>query len=154
MKRACAVLALAALLPACGGPPSAGDGSAVGSAVFTPVATVDQLMDAIVVPSSQALFDSVVYVNGELTQSPKTDDEWFRLRMAALGVAEAGNLLLMPPRSNGEAEWITFSQAMTAAARRVEQAADAQNIDLMLTTGGELYTACTNCHAKYLMEEP
>ena len=27
-------------------------------------------------------------------------------------------------------------------------------LDLMLTTGGELYTACTNCHEQYLMEQP
>ena len=54
------------------------------------VATVDQVMDAIVIPSSQALFDAVVYENGELVQSPKNDDDWFRLQMHALAVAEAG----------------------------------------------------------------
>ena len=140
----------AVLLPGCGGPPAAGD----GSAVFTPVATVDQVMDAIVIPSSQALFDSVVYVNGELTQSPKTDDEWFRLRMHAIAVAEAGNLLLMPPRAKGDDDWAPLSKALTAAAMRVEQAADAKNVDLMLQTGSELYVACTNCHEKYLMEQP
>jgi hypothetical protein len=125
-----------------------------GSALIRPVATVDQVMDAIVIPSSQALFDAVVYVNGELTQSPKTDDDWFRLRMQALAVAEAGNLLLMPPRVKDSGDWVTFSHAMTEAAVRVEQAADAKNVDLMLQTGGELYAACTACHEKYLMAEP
>jgi hypothetical protein len=151
IRRIAVMLAIgAALGPACGGPPSAGE----GSAPFTPVATVDQVMDAIVIPSSQALFDSVVYVNGELRQSPKTDDEWFRLRMHAIAVAESGNLLLMPPRAKGDADWATLSGALTAAAMRVEQAADAQNVDLMLQTGSELYVACTNCHEKYLMELP
>jgi hypothetical protein len=140
----------AALVPGCGGPPSAGD----TSAAFTPVATVDQVMDAIIIPSSQAVFDSVVYINGELTQSPKTDDEWFRLRMHAIAVAEAGNLLLMPPRAKGDDDWAPLSKALTAAAMRVEQAADAKNVNLMLQTGSELYVACTNCHEKYLMEQP
>jgi hypothetical protein len=144
------VVIAAALLPGCGGPPAAGD----ASALFVPVATVDQVMDAIVIPSSQAVFDSVVYVNGELRQSPTTDDEWFRLRMHAIAVAEAGNLLLMPPRAKGDADWAGLSNAMTAAAMRVEQAADAKNVDLMLQTGSELYVACTNCHEKYLMEQP
>jgi hypothetical protein len=120
---------------------------------FKPVATVDQIMDAIVIPSSQALFDSVVYVNGELTQSPKTDDDWFSLRMQAIAVAEAGNLLVMPPRAR-DADWIALANALTDAAMRVEQAADAKSVELMLQTGGELYTACTNCHEKYLMAEP
>ena len=132
----------AAAAAGCTSPAPAG----AGGALFKPVATVGQVMAAIVIPSSQALFDSVVYVNGELTQSPKTDDEWFRLRMQALAVAEAGNLLLMPPRTRDSGDWVRMAQAMTEAAVRVEQAADARNIDLMLTTGGELYNACTNCH--------
>jgi len=123
-------------------------------APFKPVATVDQVMDAIVIPSSQALFDSVVYVNGELTQSPQTDDEWFQLRMRALAVAEAGNLLLMPSRLRDSGDWVKMAQALTDAAVRVEQAADAKNVELMLTTGSELYDACTSCHEKYLMEQP
>jgi hypothetical protein len=124
-----------------------------GGALCKPVATVDQVMDAIVIPSSQALFDSFVYINGELTQSPKTDDEWFQLRMQALAVAEAGNLLLMPPRTR-DGDWVKMAQAMTEAAVRVEQAADARNTDLMLTTGGELYNNFANCHEQYLMEQP
>ena len=149
-RRAIGFLIGVALWPGCSGPPAAGD----PSALFTPVATVDQVMDAIVIPSSQALFDSVVYINGELKQSPKTDDDWFRLRMHAIAVAEAGNLLLMPPRAKGDADWAGLSKALTAAAVRVEQAADAKNVDLLLQTGSELYVACTNCHEKYLMEQP
>ena len=120
MTRWCALpLALVAAWSAgCGGPPSADSGSA-----FSPVATVDEMMDAIVIPSSQALFDSVVYVNGELAQSPTTDDEWFRLRMHAIAVAEAGNLLLMPPRSKGEEAWVRSAKALTSAASRAAEAA-------------------------------
>ena len=141
---------LVLVLSGCDGPPRVNE----GADVFKPVASVDDVMEAIVIPSSQALFDSVVYVNGELTQSPKTDDEWNRLRLQAIAVAEAGNLLVMPPRAKDSEDWLKLSNALTDAAMRVEQAADAKSIDLMLQTGGELYTACTACHEKYLMEQP
>jgi cytochrome c556 len=150
MTRLGLVAAAIAGTVACGG-----SSGAVGTAdaVFTPVATVGQVMAAMVIPASQALFDSVVYVNGELTQSPKTDDDWFQLQLKAIAVAEAGNLLLMAPRAKDASDWVALSKAMTTAAARVEQAADAKSIDLMLQTGGELYDACTNCHQKYLMAD-
>ncbi len=150
IRRVIAVMAAAAAAAGCTSSAPAG----AGGALFKPVATVDQVMDAIVIPSSQALFDSVVYINGELTQSPRTDDDWFQLRMRALAVAEAGNLLLMPSRIRDNGDWVKMAQAMTDAAVRVEQAADAMNTDLMLKTGGELYNTCTTCHEKYLMEQP
>jgi hypothetical protein len=130
------------------------EGGAAADAAFKPVASVNQVMDSIIIPSSQAIFDAVVYDNGELVQAPKSDDDWYQLRMHALAVAEAGNLLLMPPRLKHEANWVKWSHALTDAAVRVEQAADARNVDLLLETGGQMYTACTQCHANYLMEQP
>jgi hypothetical protein len=149
-------VAIAAAGIACGtARPGAGaDTAASGNPAFKPVASVDQVMDSIIIPSSQAIFDAVVYNNGELVQEPKSDDDWYQVRMHAIAVAEAGNLLLMPPRLKNEAEWVKWSHALTDAAVRVEQAADARNVNLLLETGGEMYTACTQCHAKYLMEQP
>jgi hypothetical protein len=107
-------------------------------------------MDAIVIPSSQAIFDAVVYDNGVLVQAPKADDDWFGLQMHALAVAEAGNLLLMPPRAKDAGDWQTMSHAMTDAAVKVARAAEAKDVDGLLATGGEMYAACTGCHRKYL----
>jgi hypothetical protein len=122
-------------------------------AIFKPVASVGHIMAAIIIPGSQAIFDAVVYVNGELTRSPKTDDDWFRIRMQALAVAEAGNLLLIPPRVR-DREWPAFAQAMTEQAAVVANAAEAKQVDQLLEAGGNLYSTCTACHAKYLMEQP
>jgi len=124
-----------------------------GDPPYHPVATVDQVMDAIVIPSSQALFDAVVYENGVLVQSPKVDDDWFALQMHALAVAEAGNLLVMPPRAKDTGEWQTMSRALTDSAVKVAQAAEAKDIEGMLATGSEMYAACTSCHRKYLPTE-
>jgi len=116
------------------------------------VATTREIMDGIVIPDSQAVFDAVAYENGVLTKVPKGDDQWNRLRLHALAVAEAGNLLLMPPRAKDAAEWATFSRAMTTKAAAVATAAESTNPDAVLLAGGELYDTCTACHGKYLPE--
>jgi cytochrome c556 len=143
--RAGLAIAAAVVLSSCGGK--------AGEAASQPVASIDELMDAIVIPSSQALFDAVVYDNGVLTQAPKTDDDWFRLRMHAIAVAEAGNLLQMPPRAKDAGDWQTMSRALTEAAVQVAKAADAKDVDRILAAGGEMYAACVGCHRTYLPME-
>ena len=117
---------------------------------YRPVATVDEVMDAIVIPSSEAIFDAVVYENGELVQAPTVDDDWFRLRMHAMAVAESGNLLMMPPRAKDNGEWITFSRALLDAAIEVASAAESKDVERFLQTGSEMYRACAGCHSKYV----
>ncbi len=118
---------------------------------FKPVATVAAVMAAIVIPSSQAIFDSVVYDNGQLIAAPESDDDWFRLRTHAMGVAEAGNLMMMAPRAKDTADWMTMSAALNDSAMVVVKATEAKDIDALLKAGGEMYNACTACHAKYIM---
>lgn len=144
--RSAIAVGAAVIVTQCGGadPPPAS---------YRPVATIDQVMDAIVIPSSQAIFDAVVYDNGVLVQSPKVDDDWFALQMHALAVAEAGNLLLMPGRVKDTGDWQTMAHAMTDAAVKVGKAAEAKDVDGLLTTGGEMYSACVGCHRKYLPME-
>jgi hypothetical protein len=147
MLTAVVTMGLFAAVAACG------RSQPTGPAVYTPVATVDQVMDAIVIPSSQAVFDAVIYENGALVRAPKVDDDWFRVQMHALAVAEAGNLLLMPPRARDGAEWAQFAAGMTTAAAAVANAAESQDVERLLQTGGELYRTCAGCHAKYLPAE-
>ena len=130
----------------------AGPGVEGAAAQMKPVATVDQIMDAIVIPSSQAIFDAVVYENGALVQSPKSDDDWFRLQMHALAVAEAGNLLQMPPRAKDSGDWAAMSAALTDAAVVVAKAAESKDTERLLASGSQMYTACTSCHRKYIPE--
>src|SRR5262245_44016781 len=81
-------------------------GASEGARPTRSVATVDEVMDGIVIPGSTTIFDAVVYSNGELVQTPKTDDDWQHVRLRALAVAEAGNLLMMPPRARDAGEWM------------------------------------------------
>lgn len=139
-------LLLAAAAIQCGGNTS-------GVPEFQPVATVDQVMDAVIIPASEAIFDAVVYSNGELVQAPASDDDWFRLQMQGIALAEAGNLLLMPPRARDTGNWTAFSRAMTERAVQVVEAAEARNLDQLLEAGSRLYESCTACHAQYLPQE-
>ncbi|HEY6360514.1 MAG TPA: hypothetical protein VIX63_05390 [Vicinamibacterales bacterium] len=122
-------------------------------APFKPVATVDEVMDGIVIPSAQAIFDAVVYSNGELLQAPKTDDDWFNLRIHALAIAEAGNLLMMPPRARDAGDWVKMSLALNDRAMTAARAAEKRDLDALLKAGGDMYDVCTACHEKYAMPE-
>jgi hypothetical protein len=133
---------------------SCGRSAAQSAEPFLVVANVDEVMDGIVIPSSQVIFDAVVYSNGELIQAPKNDDDWFSLRIHALAVAEAGNLLLMRGRAKDAGDWAKFSRALTDAAVTVAEAAEAKDIERVLQTGSAMYTACTACHAKYIEPDP
>jgi hypothetical protein len=142
------LVAVGALLVArCGGSAPSAQNRSPG---FKPVASIDDIMESIVIPSSQAIFDAVVYSNGELVQSPKTDEDWNSVRMRAIAVAEAGNLMIMPGRAKDNGDWVKFALAMTERAAVVANAAESKSIDQLLQTGGELYNTCTACHAKYL----
>lgn len=124
-----------------------------GQPRFKPVATVDQVMDAVIIPNSQAIWDAVVYTNGELVQSPKTDDDWYNLQMNALAVAEAGNLLMMPPRAKDDGDWRKFSAALTERSVEVVRAAEKKDLQGLLAAGGNMYNVCTDCHRQYIMPE-
>lgn len=131
----------------------AGDEPRAGDRLpFKPVATVDQVMDGIVIPSSQALFDAIVYSNGELISAPKTDDDWFRLQMHGLAVAEAGNLLMMAPRARDNGEWMRLSAALVDQGVAAAKAAEAKDLDALFEAGGPLYEACLHCHERYISE--
>ena len=142
------VVCTAMLIARCGG--SATPEGGTGQPPFNPVATVDEVMDAIVTPSSQAIFDAVVYSNGELVQAPKSDNDWFTLRIHALGVAEAGNLLMMAPRAKDDGDWMTLSRGLNDRAMAVAAAAERKDVDRLLNAGGDLYSSCEACHDKYV----
>lgn len=120
-----------------------------GTASMRPYATTAEVIDAIVAPDSQAIFDAVAYENGRLTRAPRTDDQWNRLKLQALSIAEAGNLLMMKGRAKDAGEWMTLSHDLSTRAAAAADAARAKDPDRLLEAGGELYETCTACHAKY-----
>jgi hypothetical protein len=132
-----------------------GDGDAGGSEPqFKTVATTDQVMDAIIIPNAQSIWDAVVYVDGKLVTAPKTDDDWYNLQMNAYAVAEAGNLLKIGQRVKDTEDWVKFSTALTDRSMEAVRAAERKDLQALLEAGGNVYNVCTDCHRKYVQADP
>lgn len=114
---------------------------------FKSVATAKQLMNAIIVPTSNVVFA----VAGE---APKDDEGWANVERNAIALAEAGNLLLLPgraPEGKGadSIEWTQQSVALMDAATLAVTAAGARNASKMSEAGDAIYAVCESCHQRF-----
>src|SRR5262249_44262884 len=76
--------------------------SAANPATF---ATVKDIMDSMVDPSADFMFESVAEIadeRGVTQKAPQTDDDWKQVRRHALVLLEAPNLLVMEGRMVAE----------------------------------------------------
>ena len=103
---------------------------------------VEDVMDAMVVPGSDALF-------GVGRAEPNSEQAWIALRYQAVILAEAGRALTAPGRSRSEA-WDGWSIAMSQAAEAAADGIDARDVDAVLFAGGDIIESCTGCHRVYL----
>ena len=109
---------------------------------FQPVGTTLQLMRAMVIPSSDAIFA----VPG---QAPKDDKEWAGVQNSALILAESGNLLMMNGRAKDGGEWMKDAKALVYAGNAAFKAANAKDVNKLTDIGDDILTACETCHKKY-----
>jgi hypothetical protein len=137
--KALAALALLASSVGCSREPS-----------YRPVATIEQIMEGIVEPASEKVFDAAVWENGVQVNAPKSDEDWMAVRNSALAVVEAGNLLLMGSRLKDQSAWLTRTEEMMNAGQEAAKAADAKSVDAVFNAGTHLYQACTGCHLQYI----
>ena len=140
-------------------------------------ATIKDLMDAMVDPNAEYLFDNIVEIvdeTGIIDKTPKTDDEWKEVRRRAVMLVEAPNLLVAPGRrvSNpGEkAEYPEVElapeqiqrlidgdrDAFVHRAQRLQEAAvlalkaiDARDKKELFARLGDVDKACESCHLRY-----
>ena len=90
---------------------------------FTPVASVKDIMEAVLEPATEVISDAVAPAdlpNGVLEKAPASDDEWTAVRNSAIVMSEGANLLVMGGRriSSGAPESATAARA--ARRERVE----------------------------------
>ena len=138
-----ALLAGALCWTACGGP---------APPPFKPVADVKQLMQAVVDPSADVVWESVATIftkAGVEERRPRTKEEWANVRSHAMMLSESGNLLMMSPRAKDGGEWMKMAQALVDKAAIALRAAEAKDVDGLLNVGGEIDETCENCHKKY-----
>jgi cytochrome c556 len=140
-------------------------------------ATIKDLMDAMVDPSAEYLFDNIVEIvdeKGIIDKTPKTDEEWKEVRRRALMLVEAPNLLVAPGRRVAKAgekpeypgveigpEQIQKlidddRDAFVRRARRLQDAAalalkaiDARDKKELFAKLGDVDKACESCHLHY-----
>lgn len=118
-----------------------------------PVATVKQIMDGIVMPGANAIWESVstiVDAKGIQEHRPETDAEWQAVGDSAAALIESANLLMLGSRVVDHGDWVKMATAMADAAKRALAAAEAKDTDGILAAGEVINETCDACHARYL----
>lgn len=144
---------------------------------FTLDFTVAEIMDAMVMSSAQILWDAVsvdVTEKGTIEKIPKTDEDWEKVRWAAITLAEATNVISIPGRKiappgtkseNPDAEltpeqiqklydsefpaFVAHAKVLNATAMQAVKAIDARNVDGLSEAGGAIDEACESCHLQF-----
>jgi hypothetical protein len=142
-----------------------------------PTATIKDIMDSLVDPSADFLWESVatiVSAAGTEERAPKTDEDWINVRRNAVRLIEATNLLLMEGRhvakpgeksENPDVElgpeqiqvlidqdresWVKLAHGLHDAAVPALKAIEARNTQGLLDAGEGIDAACEACHLKY-----
>jgi cytochrome c556 len=142
-------------------------------------ASVQQLMEGLIDPSADALWDSVAYIataSGIEDRQPRTPEQWQAVRTSAVNLIEAANLLCMPGRivaddpagsppgdklgelSHHEIQqridasheaFVQFARGLQAATQRALAAIDAKNAQDLMDAGATIDEACEACHVTY-----
>jgi hypothetical protein len=148
---------------------------------YIPQATIIEIMDAMVMPNAQSIWDAVavdVTEHGTVEKKPETDEDWAKLRATAVTLAEATNLLVIPGRhaapkgtvsANPDSEltpekidallasqrpaWVAHAHVLHEAAMEALKAIDAKSIDAISDAGGTIDSACEGCHLQFWYPE-
>ena len=106
------------------------------------VATVTQLMQAMVIPASNALFNLPRNV-------PADDQGWSEVQNSAVILAESGNLLMIGSRAQDSGVWRATSRALVDAGEVALRAAQARDVESIADAGNQIIEACESCHEKH-----
>lgn len=139
--------------PAAAEPPvAAASPPAAVATPFNSVMSVLELMQAVVVPAAETYWSSVqitVDETGEHEFFPESDAEWTAVRLAALTIAESGNLMMIEPREVDKGPWRLYSRELIDAGIAAAAAAEAKDTDAVFAAGEQVYNVCSACHMRY-----
>src|SRR5215467_14346254 len=170
------------LVAACAGPKAEAPAKApavtpTSAADFRTTATIKDIMDSVVDPSADYIWDSVSTIvtrKGIDERRPRTDMEWKEVRRRAIALVEATNLLIMDGRKvakpgekseNPEVELgpddiqslidadhaslVKFAHGLHDAGMKALAAIDKKDADALSDSGEAIDEACEQCHLKY-----
>ena len=94
-------------------------------------ATIKDIMDSMVDPSGEFLFESVQEISDEhgvSEKAPQTEEEWNEVRRRAVTLIEAPNLLVMPGRKVARPNEKPERQEIELPPDRIQQLIDADRV--------------------------
>jgi hypothetical protein len=143
------------------------------------MASIQELMDAVIDPSADALWDSVsitTTVKGTVFHQPHSDEEWREARRHAIALVEGTNLLVMDGRKlvapgspvldqgtsgvlSAEAgqklfdaqhsTFVQFARALREAGTQMLSAIDKKDPTGMMNAGAAMDGVCESCHLTF-----
>ena len=150
-------------------------------AEYRPTTTIRDLMDGVVDPAADTIWNSVsttITKKGKEEKAPHTDEEWGTVRHSAILLLEASNLLQIPGRhvampgqrneqgielqpeqietliNQDRQAWITLAHGLHEAATQALHAAEAKDPAKVLESGDAIDNACEHCHLRYWYPHP
>jgi hypothetical protein len=171
-----ALMAAACSKPATERPPAAGK-PLIGE--ITPVVSVKELMEHMIDPIADNIFDAVWWDNttqGVVEHKPTTDEDWEKVRIGATTMIEGIELLkvprpfappgdvndslgpnppeLSPTQIQAKLDkdpvlWIAKIQALRNVGLEVLEIAKKKDTNALWQAGGDLDEACEACHLEY-----
>lgn len=144
-----------------------------------PVVTIKELMENVIDPIADNVFDAVstdVGPKGIVETKPTTDDDWAKVRIGAVTLAEGSNLLKMVrsvapvgDRNNSggpnapelspdqiqakidgdRALWNKHADELRDEGLKIMEIVKARNSDALFAAGSRLDRVCENCHLEY-----
>jgi hypothetical protein len=121
-----------------------------------PYATVKQIMNGIITPASNTVYQSVSIIiddAGIHENYPQSEEEWDVVAASAVALAEGGNLMMVGNRLVDEDRWPALVQAMIDASLISMKAAEARDREALLASGEALNESCDSCHSAYNIDE-
>ena len=176
----CALVALSAACSTSGGAPASSTpstGALWGD--MKPIVSVKELMDLMIDPASDYVFDAIgTIITTEKTTEiqPRTEDDWRRLQIGAVTMAEGAYLLKVPRRfapvgdennsSGPDAEelspaqitaklekdpvlWNAKIEALRNASLEVLEIVKKKDVNALWGACDDLDAACENCHLEF-----
>ena len=150
-------------------------------AEYRPTTTIRDLMDGMVDPAADTIWNSVattITTKGKVEKAPHTDEDWAALRGSAIQLLEASNLLQIPGRhvakpgqrneqgielqpeqieiliNQDRQAWIKLAHGLHDAATLALNAADAKDPAKVFESGEQIDNACEHCHQTYWYPHP
>jgi hypothetical protein len=109
---------------------------------ITAVASVKQLHDAMIKPSSDAIFSVAL-------ETPRNEPEWIAVRNATVILAESGNLLMLSAPGSNRGLWMRRSQSLVDAGAMALKAAEARNAGALNKASDRTVIVCESCHVLF-----